>query len=77
MIDGILRGHKESPVSICPLKGSKLINQVTGNNEVINLKTYTYTLNVTFGNKTAVYTVVYPNDVTYNTQYYSHDEHHD
>jgi len=40
--------------------------------EVINLKTYTYTLNVTFGNKTAVYTVVYPNDVTYNTQYYSY-----
>jgi hypothetical protein len=39
--------------------------------EVINLKTYTYTLNVTYGNKTAVYTVVYPNDITYNNQYYS------
>jgi len=40
--------------------------------EVINLKTYTYTLNIVDGNKSGVYTVVYPSDVTYNTQYYSY-----
>jgi len=39
--------------------------------EVVNLKTYTYTMNVTYGTKNAVYTVVYPSDVTYNTQYYN------
>jgi len=40
--------------------------------EVINLKTYTYRMNVTYGTKTAIYTVVYPNDTTYNTQYYQY-----
>jgi len=39
--------------------------------QVINLKTYVYTLNITNENKSAVYTVTYPNDTTYNTQYYS------
>lgn len=39
--------------------------------EVVNLKTYSYTMNVTHGTKNAVYTVVYPSDVTYNTQYYN------
>ena len=39
--------------------------------EVINLKTYTYTMNVTYGTKNAVYTVIYPSDTTYNTQYYN------
>jgi len=40
--------------------------------EVINLKTYTYTLNIVEGTKTGVYTVVYPSDVTYNSQYYNY-----
>ena len=39
--------------------------------QVINLKTYTYRLNIVNGTKSAVYTVVYPTDTTYNTQYYS------
>jgi hypothetical protein len=39
--------------------------------EVINLKTYTYTLNIVNGTKTGVYSVIYPNNTTYNTQYYS------
>jgi hypothetical protein len=40
--------------------------------EVINLKTYTYTVNIVNGSKSGVYRVVYPTDVTYNTQYYSY-----
>lgn len=40
--------------------------------EVINLKTYTYTVNIVNGSKSGVYTVVYPSNVTYNTQYYSY-----
>jgi hypothetical protein len=40
--------------------------------EVINLKTYTYTVQITNGNNTGVYTVVYPSDTTYNSQYYSY-----
>ena len=39
--------------------------------EVINLKTYTYRLNITNGTKTSVYTITYPSNVTYNTQYYT------
>ena len=39
--------------------------------EVINLKTYTYTVNIVYGTKSAVYTVVYPNDITYKNQYFS------
>jgi hypothetical protein len=39
--------------------------------EVINLKNYVYRLNITSGTKTSVYTVTYPSDITYNTQYYS------
>lgn len=39
--------------------------------EVINLKTYTYTVNIVNGSKSGVYTVVYPSNVTYNTQYYN------
>lgn len=39
--------------------------------EVINLKKYIYTMNVTYGTKTGVYTVTYPSDITYNTQYYN------
>jgi hypothetical protein len=39
--------------------------------EVINLKTYTYRMNVTYGTKTAIYNVTYPSDTTYNTEYYS------
>jgi len=38
--------------------------------EVINLKNYVYRLNITSGTKTSVYTVTYPSDITYNTQYY-------
>jgi len=40
--------------------------------QVINLKSYVYTMNVTDGTKSAVYTVSYPSNVTYNTQYYSY-----
>ena len=39
--------------------------------EVINLKTYTYTLQITNGTSVGIYSVVYPSDVTYNTQYYN------
>ena len=39
--------------------------------KVINLKTYTYTLNVTDGTISSVYNIVYPSDATYNKQYYS------
>jgi hypothetical protein len=42
--------------------------------EIINLKTYTYTVNITNGNKSGVYTVVYPSDTTYNKQYYSYTQ---
>ena len=39
--------------------------------QVINLKTYTYTVNIVNGNKSGVYQVIYPTNATYNTQYYS------
>jgi len=39
--------------------------------QVINLKTYLYTMTVTNGIKTGLYNVTYPSDATYNTQYYT------
>ena len=40
--------------------------------QVINLKTYNYTLQIVNGAKTGVYKVSFPTDSTYNTEYYSY-----
>jgi hypothetical protein len=39
--------------------------------KVINLKLYSYTVTITNNNKSGIYTIVYPNDITYNDTLYS------
>ena len=39
--------------------------------EAINLKLYTYTLTITFGNKVGVYTIEYPSNKTFNNEYFT------
>ncbi len=39
--------------------------------KVINLKSYTYSVTITDGNKTGIYEVIYPSNSTFNNEYYS------
>jgi hypothetical protein len=50
---------------------SPLTTQTINTVKVINLKLYSYTVTITNGNKTGVYTIVYPNDTTYNNTLYT------
>lgn len=50
---------------------SPLTTQTINTVKIINLKLYSYTVTISNNNKTGVYTIVYPNDITYNNTLYT------